>query len=135
MCIRRKIVFLFSILSSLAKNLLGAYLTLSDCIWPPRVTAFSLLFLLFYSILCFFNDTRLRDIFWSGPRLRKVDVMPSYRDKISDDKFLMSLMIVPEDEDDGGSCFAFQEQDHVKVGRAASQQGLFPSSYVVRIRV
>lgn len=61
--------------------------------------------------------------------------MPSYQDKISDDKFHMSLMIVPDDEDDGGSCFAFQEQDHVKVGRAASQQGVFTRFYVVRIRV
>ncbi|CAM9203251.1 unnamed protein product, partial [Ascophyllum nodosum] len=54
----------------------------------------------------------------------KVDVMPSYRDQIPEDGFSLSLMIVPDEEDDGGSSFAFQEQDQVKVGRTASQQGL-----------
>lgn len=55
--------------------------------------------------------------------------MPSYRDQIPDDVFSLSLVIVPDVDDDNGSSFAFQEQDHVKVGPAATQQGaiVFPS--------
>lgn len=49
--------------------------------------------------------------------------MPSYRDQIPDDVFSMSLVIVPDVDDDNGSSFSFQEQDHVKVGPAATQQG------------
>ncbi|CAM9399415.1 unnamed protein product, partial [Laminaria digitata] len=57
-------------------------------------------------------------------RKRQVDVMPSYRDQIPDDVFSVSLVIVPDVDDDNGSSFSFQEQDHVKVGPAATQQGL-----------
>lgn len=53
----------------------------------------------------------------------QVDVMPSYRDQIPDDAFSMALVIVPEDDEDTGSSFTFQEQDQVKVGPAATQQG------------
>lgn len=49
--------------------------------------------------------------------------MPSYRDQIPDDVFSVSLVIVPDVDDDNGSSFSFQEQDHVKVGPAATQQG------------
>lgn len=49
--------------------------------------------------------------------------MPSYRDQIPDDAFSVSLVIVPEDDDEAGSSFAFQEPDQVKVGPAATQQG------------
>ena len=56
--------------------------------------------------------------------------MPSYRDQIPEDGFSLSLMIVPDEEDDGGSSFAFQEQDQVKVGRTASQQGILANPEV-----
>lgn len=49
--------------------------------------------------------------------------MPSYRDQIPDDVFSVSLVLVPEEEEDAGSSFSFQEQDQVKVGPAATQQG------------
>ncbi|CAM9885253.1 unnamed protein product, partial [Hapterophycus canaliculatus] len=54
----------------------------------------------------------------------QVDVMPSYRDQIPDDVFKVNLIIVPDDDDDAGSGFSFQEQEQVKVGPAATQQGL-----------
>ncbi|CBN77967.1 conserved unknown protein [Ectocarpus siliculosus] len=57
-------------------------------------------------------------------RKSEVDVMPSYRDQIPDDVFSVSLVLVPEEEEDAGSSFSFQEQDQVKVGPAATQQGL-----------
>lgn len=49
--------------------------------------------------------------------------MPSYRDQIPEDIFSVTLVLVPDDDDDNGSNFAFQEQDQVKVGPAATQQG------------
>lgn len=50
--------------------------------------------------------------------------MPSYRDQILDDVFKVNLIIVPDDDDDAGSGFSFQEQEQVKVGPAATQQGV-----------
>lgn len=49
--------------------------------------------------------------------------MPSYRDQIPEDVFSVSFVIVPDADDESGSSFAFQEQDQVKVGPAATQQG------------
>lgn len=54
---------------------------------------------------------------------QKVDVMPSYKDQIPEDVFRVSLMIVPDVEDDAGSSFAFQEPDQVLTGQAATMQG------------
>lgn len=53
----------------------------------------------------------------------QVDVMPSYKDQIPEDEFRVSLMIVPDVEDDAGSSFAFQEPDQVLTGQAATMQG------------
>ena len=49
--------------------------------------------------------------------------MKNYQNQIPDDEFSVSLVIVPEDDEDTGSSFSFQEQDQVKVGPAATQQG------------
>lgn len=51
--------------------------------------------------------------------------MPSYRDQIPEDVFSVTLVVVPDDDDETGSNFAFQEQDQVKVGPAATQQGQY----------
>lgn len=57
------------------------------------------------------------------PHVVQVDVMPSYKDQIPADSFRLSLMIVPEEDDDNGSNFAFQEPDQVLVSQAATMQG------------
>lgn len=49
--------------------------------------------------------------------------MPSYLGQIPEDVFSVTLVLVPDDDDDSGPNFAFQEQDQVKVGPAATQQG------------
>lgn len=49
--------------------------------------------------------------------------MPSYREQIPDDAFNVSFMIVPDSEDDSATSFNFQEQEQVKVGGSATQQG------------
>lgn len=72
-----------------------------------------------------FGFRRARFFCCCFPPLQKVDVMPSYRDQIPDDAFSVSLVIVPEDDEDAGSSFAFQEQDQIKVGPAATQQGAY----------
>lgn len=48
--------------------------------------------------------------------------MPSYKDQIPADVFKLNLMIVPEEEEDGGN-FSFQEPDQVLVSQAATMQG------------
>lgn len=48
--------------------------------------------------------------------------MPSYKDQIPASVFKLNLMIVPDEEDDGGN-FSFQEPDQVLVSQAATMQG------------
>lgn len=58
----------------------------------------------------------------------QVDVMPAYKDQISDELFYLNLMIVADaDDDDTGSSFSFQEADKVLVSQAATMQGNGPS--------
>lgn len=57
--------------------------------------------------------------------LKKVDVMPAYKDQIQEEVFRLNLMIIADnDDDDAGSNFAFQEPDKVLVSQAATMQGM-----------